>query len=88
MNIWKYELEIVDDQSVNMPFGATILTVQVQNDIPCVWALVEPSNSAEPRAFHIAGTGHPFDGGGKYVGTFQLHDGALVFHVFDRGYTT
>ena len=85
MTIWKFPLEVVDDQIVDMPYGATILTVQAQNDVPCMWALVGTNNALVPRAFHIAGTGHPFNGVGDYVGTFQLSGGALVFHVFDQG---
>ena len=73
MAIWKFPLEVTDDQIVNIPFGATVLTVQEQHGSPCMWALVEPTNTPEPRSFHIAGTGHPFDGEGDYVGTFQLH---------------
>ena len=83
MQIWKFPLEVTDDECLEMPFGARVLTIQTQNGKPCLWALVEPGSSPILRKFRIVGTGHEFDGKGEYVGTFQLMGGALVFHVFD-----
>ena len=83
MNIWKFPLFVSDEQSVDMPADAAILAVQVQNGVPCIWALVGPSFAPEPRTFRMVGTGHEFDGNGKHVGTFQLASGALVFHLFE-----
>lgn len=40
--IYKYPIETVDQQQVKMPDGAQILTVQVQNGKPCLWAMVDP----------------------------------------------
>ncbi len=85
--IWKFQLEIKDEQSILMPAGAEILTVQVQHGIPCVWALVLPSVPMEQREFRIYGTGHPVDDSEiflSYIGTYQLQEGSLVFHVFER----
>ena len=83
MQIWKFPLEIDDLVSVEMPFGARVLTIQVQNGQPCLWALVEPRNTSDGTTqLRIVGTGHDFDGKGEYIDTFQLMDGALVFHVF------
>lgn len=80
--VWKYELLAIDMQGVSMPIGAEVLCVQAQNDVPCLWARVDPEASNESRLFRVAGTGHP-DVEGTYIGTFQLHKGALVFHVFE-----
>jgi len=86
--IWKFELETTDHQILKMPLGAEILTVQMQNDTPCLWALVEPSQEKERRFIEIFGTGHPlgYDMGvdRKYISTYQLHGGSLVFHVFEN----
>ena len=81
--IYKYPL-IIGDQDIEMPKGAQILTVQVQNDMPCLWALVAPSNPPELKRITVAGTGHNIFEVDllAYVGTFQLHGGELVFHVF------
>lgn len=83
MRIWKFPLAVMDEQSVDMPPAARILTVQVQNGVPCIWALVEPFDTLQPRNFRVVGTGFEFDGRGQWIGTFQLAFGALVFHVFE-----
>lgn len=81
--IFKYALAVEDQQSIVMPSGAEILTVQMQGGEPQVWALVDDTNDKHQRTFLIFGTGHPvIDNPGNYVGTFQLRNGALVFHVF------
>lgn len=91
ITIYKYPLIVTDEQEISMPLGAEILTVQTQNGIPCLWAKVDTSRPVDVRGIQMYGTGHPMESGagegevGKYVGTFQLHGGSLVFHVFDRG---
>jgi hypothetical protein len=82
--IWKYPFEVTDNVSISMPGGAQILTVQAQNDTPCVWALVDPEAPKQTHHFRVYGTGHPIDEPGQYLGTFQLYGGSLVFHVFER----
>lgn len=84
MTIWKYPLQIIDEQIIPMPAGAEILCCQVQRGIVCLWARVDPSAATTERRIHIRGTGHP-GATGEYIGTFQAENGALVFHVFDAG---
>lgn len=83
--IFKYQLETTDVQQVEMPQGAEILCIQTQNETPCIWALVEPNATVTKRAFEIFGTGHnvPENGNRKYIGTYQLMGGGLVFHCFE-----
>jgi len=83
--IYKYPLAITDEQIITMPFEARILTVQVQDGVPCLWALVEPDWKPEPRRILTFGTGHPIPDGtaGRHVGTYQVQGGSLVFHVFE-----
>lgn len=85
--IWKFPVE-PQKAKFEMPKGAEILTVQTQNETPCIWALVNPENEKETRYFEIFGTGHnvPVDMGieRKYINTFQLEGGRLVFHLFER----
>jgi hypothetical protein len=51
---------------------------------PQIWALVEPDQPEAEVWFRIAGTGHPItDDIKRYVGTFQIDRGSLVFHVFE-----
>jgi hypothetical protein len=81
--IWKFPLLIQDGQAVSMPAGAKVLCVQVQNGVPCLWALVDPTAPKLSRNFFTFGTGHPIDPTGlEFVGTYQIDGGALVFHVF------
>jgi hypothetical protein len=88
--VWKFPLKVVDTQEVVIPFGAHILTVQAQEGVPCLWALVDPTHGPAHHTIRIAGTGHPIPKPplGKpltYIGTFQLYAGGFVGHVFDLG---
>lgn len=83
--IYKYPLEIIDEQVVLLPAYARLLTVQAQYDIPCLWALVNPVLPNEvPVTVRIFGTGHPIEDTDnlEYIGTFQILGGKLVYHAF------
>jgi len=89
MTIWKYPLLATGRQIVRMPEGAQILTVQTQNDAPCLWALVDEGSGSEERIIYTQGTGEPFIDDPEdltYIGTYQLQREAfgvvLIFHVF------
>lgn len=48
--------------SLDMPEGAEILNFAVHNNVPCIWALVDPTAHTEIRQFKVVGTGadiHP-----------------------------
>lgn len=96
--IWKYKMRVADEQVVNLPKGAKILSVgvhrdfypdgTVENERPCLWALVEPTaDGDEARAIAMRGTGHPADGmeDATFLGTIFMFGGRLVFHVFEIG---
>jgi hypothetical protein len=70
---------------VDMPIGAEILTIQEQNEKPCLWALVDTEAKKENRVFCIHGTGHEISSikAKKYIGTYQLLDGSAIFHIFE-----
>ena len=83
--IWKYTLSLVDYVDIEMPTGARILSVGIQNEQICLWALVDPEKTAAKYRFRIAGTGHPIGKEAEnwdFVGTVIMMNGALVFHVF------
>lgn len=87
--IWKFPLINGGRNVIKMPPWTKILCVQVQRYTPCLWGLVTKDDdinySDEERTFVIYGTGHDHDIiGGTYIGTFQLNDGELVFHVFEE----
>jgi len=87
MRIWKWTLSVLDVQTVQMPKGAQVLSVQVQDGEPQLWAMVDEQAPTEPRTFATYGTGHPLPdvaNHGRFVSTYQMHSGRLVFHVFDQ----
>lgn len=57
MTIWKFDLVLTDNQSISMPKGAQILSVQWQNGIR-IWAMCDDSAELIERHFVIRGTGH------------------------------
>lgn len=82
--IWKYELE--PSTTLEMPVGAKILHVHEQNDVMCLWALVDTEAPLEVRTFSVYGTGHPMHNHPmEYIGTAHLSGGSLVLHVFEDG---
>jgi len=82
--IWKFSLKVVDSQMVEMPRGATLLCVQVQWHVPCLWVQVDSEQPKEKREILTVGTGHLMpEKIGSYLGSYQLENGALIFHVFE-----
>jgi len=82
-SIWKFQLEVEDIQLVEMPVNAEILTLQVQNGRPCIWALVNPDEEKIKIGIEIYGTGHTIpEANRRYIGTFQLKGRLLGYHCF------
>ena len=80
--IHKFKLD--PEGVVSMPADAEILAVQTQRDYPYIWAIVDPEKPVDERRVKVYGTGHQLpDKPGKYLGTFQLANGALVYHAFE-----
>lgn len=85
--IFKYQLEVLNQQILTLPLGAEILTVQVQHEVVCLWALVNPKEKLEEeRLIEMFGTGHSIEENKNwervYLSTIQLSQGKLVFHIF------
>lgn len=83
--VWKYRITPEDNQSIHLPVGAEVLSVQTQNGSPELWCLCNPKETNyETRHFRLAGTGHPIEEANLvFIGTFQLDEGSLVFHLFE-----
>ncbi len=85
--IWKFAIN-TNSFTIKMPKGSEILTMQTQNETPCIWALVNPENVKELRHFEIYATGqdihYDMANEHKYINTFQSNSGSLVFHLFER----
>jgi len=81
--IHKYKLES-DNDRIQMPKGAEILCLQVQHNIPCIWALVDPEKPLIGRSFITMGTDWSIDNDKmSYIGTYQIAAGAFIWHVFE-----
>lgn len=84
--IWKYSLDITDIQIVDMPEGAKPLTVQIQNGSVVMWCMVDLEAPIVKREIVVAGTGNGIServiSKMSYVGSVQIMNGRLVFHVF------
>jgi len=86
LRIFKYRIQINDYFELDLPRGAKILTVGVQQEVPYLWALINPEAELETRIFRFVGTGHQIEEGVeslKFINTFQMRNGALVFHIFE-----
>ena len=75
-----------------LPEGSRLLSVQAQNGKPQIWVMVDSDPGAlnsEVHDIRIIGTGADATevadpASWNFLGTFQLNDGRLVFHVFHR----
>lgn len=84
MKIFKYTLEIVPYQTINIPcVNDKILSVQMQNGKICMWIPVLPGSDPTPHTFILVGTGDNVPEGDSvhYVGTVQVDE--FVFHIFN-----
>lgn len=90
MKIYKFPLEIVDEQQIRMiPKGCKYLSVQNQHGTICLWVLgdFEGRTYVGSTTIRIVGTGNPFPDANEchYIGTVQ--DGGLVWHVFHKDHS-
>lgn len=83
MRIWKYPIEIVDEQTIILPKGAEILHVNMQGEQLCLWAKVNHLISlTEERNIAVIGTGNPMlTRDYFYLGT--VFDRVFVWHIFE-----
>lgn len=81
--IYKYECTVAGKFTLNLPVDSVILDVQVQNDRPCIWAVVEPDNPTTTREFQWAVTGGNPPENSLYHSTVQLAGGEYVAHLFE-----
>ena len=82
--VWKYEIQVEDEFTVEMPRLAQVIHVAVQDNRPCMWALVNPAQPPTTRTFHVHGTGHRVDPQMVHLGSFLLLGGNFVGHLFEH----
>lgn len=86
--IYKFEIPIKDTFEIEMPQYSKIVGFQMQNDIPVIWAVCNKTEPLVKRGFMLIGTGVEMSQQFNpdfidYIGTIQMNDGKLVFHLFD-----
>jgi hypothetical protein len=83
-SIWKYTLETLDRQVIDVPNMFTPIAVQMQDSKMVLWAVVGLMKSRKSISVRIVCTGDEvnyLDESG-YVGTVQLPKNGIVLHVF------
>ena len=85
--IWKVPLQITEWQEAKFPKNTEILSIQVQNNIPCIWFMIDLdenlASKMETIKLQTVVTGSSFSFSPKthkFLGTYQV-DG-FVGHVF------
>ena len=84
-----HKYTVTPEGKTEMPAGAEVLSVGVQQDVIVVWALVQIGHPPAIRRLVAVPTGYRCDDAdaptrAQFVGTVQIVDG-LVFHIFDAG---
>ncbi len=82
-SVFKYPFQIENSFDLKLPKGAKILSAQIQDHVPCLWALVNIAGPREVRKFRLYGTGHPISENNlEHVATFQMPP--FVWHLFEE----
>jgi hypothetical protein len=83
ITIYKYQFEIADRIEIEMPIHSDILSIQLQDGKPTMWAKVDTSLQMVKRIFVVFGTGHEISSVFDYrhIGTIQYKGG--VWHIFE-----
>lgn len=82
--VWKYTLDLLRSNTIEIPKDGKVLTVGEQQGTLCIWVKVDDSLEKEQRIFKIFGTGHLIPDYGsnlQYINSVQID--SLVFHVFE-----
>lgn len=92
--IWRYPLEIKDQQTIQVPCAGVdiyramkikeqILKLDVQNEEPCLWILVDTKYTKRDVIITMYGTGYRCcEQIEDYLDSFQISE--FVYHVFVR----
>lgn len=81
--IWKYELS-EPMMLIMMPQYALLLSVKLQGDKVCLWAMGDPCAKKTARRIHTYGTGRVITNPEMlhFIDTIFIDE--LVFHVFEQ----
>ena len=79
--IYKYTLELQQEQTLSLPADAEILTIQIQSGVICAWVRLDTLKPERTRTLVICGTGDNPPENGRYVATVQTPP--MVWHFFE-----
>jgi hypothetical protein len=82
--IHKYPIDLVGEQTIEMPQDNTPLHVDTQRGVLCLWAMVNTESPTIKQKIYLLGTGHevPSDVHLTHISTIQ--DGPYVWHFFKK----
>jgi len=83
--IYKYSLDTIDQQVLRLPSNSKVLSVAAQGDNIVLYVRIDDTIVRMTDCLVlIHGTGHDADDtiDSTFVGTVNLYNGALMFHVF------
>lgn len=82
ITIWKFTIPMAESAEIEMPTGAQLLHVGMQNRSVQLWAQVNTEAPTTIRHFHVRGTGHSIPDNEKHVGSIQ--DPPFVWHLYEE----
>jgi hypothetical protein len=84
--IYKYEIPITDYFCLDLPLGASFLSIQLQNGKPVIWYLVDRHAAMKYEHFCVVGTGIELPSWYgirlQYLDTIQIE--SFVWHIFQK----
>ena len=82
--IYKYPLNMLDEQTIIIPENHKILCVHMQGQTPCMWAMVDPNKTNISLKILVYGTGTPIVDPEmlSYISSIQI--GFFVWHIFTK----
>jgi hypothetical protein len=78
--VWKFPLEITDQQVIEVHGIPRVVLVAIQNGTPCIWMEMDTDERKVPMRLYIVGTGHSVPPFTQHVVSFL--DGRFVWHIY------
>ena len=82
--IFKTQLKVCDQQTVQLPRGFKILDIDRQGGMPCIWYECDSEAEKVDVDIYCVGTGQNIDGISSmmYIGTVHDRSGGFVWHYY------
>ena len=82
--IYKYKIELLDEQEILIPCYHRILCIKLRSGTPYIWVEVDDESPLQKVKFSLYGTGHSMSQykTEQYVGTILLDEDKLVYHLY------